>query len=146
VPLRYTIYVTICYFTCSFQCKINTKLNNQQYRISFVHLHYMRYSHIWNADYKAELPLAQYISFVHLRNFPYVLLAHFNVNYKAKLSSSTFLFCAYAVLSAAQTFETQIDSLPLQCSLLLAHFICAPTLRYVLVAHLKCKLLTTKIS
>jgi len=42
-----------------------------------------------------------------------------------------------AVLGAARTFETQFDSLPLQCSLLLAHFICAPTLRYVLLAHLK---------
>ena len=47
-----------------------------------------------------------------------MLLAHFNVNYKAKLSSSTFLFYAYAVLSAARTFETQIDSLPrLYCDL-----------------------------
>jgi len=83
------------------------------------------------------MQITKYISFVHLRNIRYVLLAHFNVIYKAKLSNSTLLFCAYAVLGAARTFETQIDSLPLHCSLLLAHFfICATTLRYVLLAHL----------
>jgi len=42
-----------------------------------------------------------------------------------------------AVLGAARTFETQIDNLPLQCSLLLAYFICAPTLSQVLLEHLK---------